>query len=95
MKAYPDGSVKVFFLLHTNKSNKPAKSTSDAAYYDKRLQLNNMRYASTLLDADRKALNDYFGGMKTGNLVLKRGFEIHAVDVKDFPKAIKEAVDAG
>lgn len=95
LKSYPNGDVKVFFLLHTNKNNAPAKTAADAAVWDKRLNLGNQRFASTLADAERKGLTEYFGENKKGNVVLKRGFEVHAVDVDDFAKAIKEAVDAG
>lgn len=95
LKSYPDGNVKVFFLLHTNKQNSPASKPSDAAVWDKRLKLKTQKYASTLVDKGRKAFTSYFGEQKTGNMVLKRGFEVHAIDVEDMAKAVKAAVDEG
>lgn len=95
LKKYPEGNVKVFFLLHTSKQNAPAKTAADAAVWDKRLKLANQRNASTLADGERKGLTEYFGDNKKGNVVLKRGFEVHAIDVDNFAKAVQEAVDAG
>lgn len=95
LKSYPDGNVKVFFLLHTNKEGSPATKPADAGVWDKRLKLKTQRYASTLVDKGREGFKTYFAEQKTGNMVLKRGFEVHAIDVENIAQAVKAAMDAG
>lgn len=95
LKSYPQGNVKVFFFLHTNKRGEPASKAGDAQVWDNRLKLRQLEFASTLVDKGGKALSGYFGDNKKGNIVLKRGFEVHAVDVGDMAKAVAAAVDAG
>lgn len=90
---YPDGNVRIFFLLHTNKDGEPASTAEDAEYWDNFAIWS--PHGQTLADGDKKGNAAYFAGMKSGNMILKRGFEVYKLNSDNFKADIAKALSEG
>lgn len=92
LKSYPDGNVRVFFLLHTNRKGKAALTKADAQMWDNFAKW--APHGQTLADGKKQGSALYFRRQKSANMVLKKGFEVFKLNSKDYKADVAEALAA-
>lgn len=81
LEHFPKASLQVLFMLKNGASLEPA-TVQDAKLFDSENGWGTR--GTTLVDAEIKGRERYFGGDEVGTMILSRGFVVAAINKHDF-----------